>query len=177
MAGVADPASATPAAGNGTATRATTLSSRRSLGRLTVSSIGLGCQTMTGTLYGPVSSREDMIKIIRTAVDQGVTLFDTAEAYGPFESERIVGEALRPVRERVTIASKFGWNIDPDTGQQGVPRRRCAANSARVRDELSASRHVDRRQCWSQPVNPGWKVMRSAGVPRTLKEVYVGRAS
>ncbi|MFF3380453.1 aldo/keto reductase [Streptomyces sp. NPDC002680] len=106
-------------AGNGApAAEVTTLDGRRRLGRLKVSSIGLGCQTMPGNLYGPVSSRADMIKIIRTAVDQGVTLFDTAEFYGPFESERIVGEALRPVRDKVVIASKFGWNIDPDTGQQ-----------------------------------------------------------
>jgi aryl-alcohol dehydrogenase-like predicted oxidoreductase len=58
-----------------------------------------------------------VVKIVRTAVDQGVTLFDTAEAYGPFESERIVGEALQPVRDQVVIASKFGWDIDPETGQ------------------------------------------------------------
>ncbi|MCG5446085.1 aldo/keto reductase [Micromonospora sp. NIE79] len=118
VAGLAGPAPASAAGRDGTAEKVTTLTSRRRLGRLKVSSIGLGCQTMTGRLYGPVSSREDMIRIIRTAVDQGVTLFDTAEAYGPFESERIVGEALRRVRDRVVIASKFGWNIDPDTGQQ-----------------------------------------------------------
>ncbi|MFM9701078.1 aldo/keto reductase [Streptomyces europaeiscabiei] len=84
--------------------------------RLKVSAIGLGTQTMPGNLYGPVTSRKDMIDLIRTAVDQGVTLFDTAEAYGPFESERIVGQALQPVRDDVVIASKFGWDIDPDTG-------------------------------------------------------------
>jgi len=123
VAGLVGPTTAAQAssrpAGNGAPARtATTLTSRRRLGRLEVSSIGLGCQTMPGNLYGPVSSRADMIKIIRTAVDQGVTLFDTAESYGPFESERIVGEALRRVRDDVVIASKFGWNIDPDTGQQ-----------------------------------------------------------
>ncbi|RLP85381.1 aldo/keto reductase [Micromonospora sp. CV4] len=118
VAGLAGSAPASAAGRGGTAEEVTTLTSRRQLGRLKVSSIGLGCQTMTGRLYGPVSSRKDMIRIIRTAVDQRVTLFDTAEAYGPFESERIVGEALRPVRDRVVIASKFGWNIDPDTGQQ-----------------------------------------------------------
>lgn len=73
---------------------------------------------MTGTLYGPVTSREDMITLIRTAAEQGVSFFDTAEAYGPFESERIVGEALEPIRDRVVIASKFGWDIDPVTGQR-----------------------------------------------------------
>ena len=107
-----------PGEGGQTAATATTLAGRRRLGALEVSGIGLGCQTMTGTLYGPVSSRDNMITIIRTAVDQGVTFFDTAEAYGPFESERIVGEALQPVRDQVVIASKFGWNIDAATGQR-----------------------------------------------------------
>ncbi|MFI7547481.1 aldo/keto reductase [Actinoplanes sp. NPDC049599] len=123
VAGLLGPAEAAQAssrpAGNGAPARtATTLTGRRRLGRLKVSSVGLGCQTMPGNLYGPVSSRADMVKIIRSAVDQGVTFFDTAEAYGPFESERIVGEALRGVRDDVVIATKFGWNIDPDTGQQ-----------------------------------------------------------
>ena len=99
-------------------TAATTVTSGCMIGSLEVSSIGLGCQTMTGTLYGPVTSRADMITLIRTAVDQGVTFFDTAEAYGPFESERIVGEALQPARDQVVIASKFGWDIDPRTGQR-----------------------------------------------------------
>ncbi|MGN8245168.1 aldo/keto reductase [Cellulomonas soli] len=96
---------------------AVTLSTTRRLGELEVSTIGLGCQTMPGTLYGPVTSREDMVALVRGAVDQGVTLFDTAEAYGPFESEAIVGEALEPVRDQVVIATKFGWDIDPDTGR------------------------------------------------------------
>jgi aryl-alcohol dehydrogenase-like predicted oxidoreductase len=105
--------------GESAVTAATTVTDRRRLGSLEVSAIGLGCQTMPGNLYGPVSSRADMVTLIRTAVDQGITFFDTAEGYGPFESERIVGEALEPVRDQVVIASKFGWNIDPDTGEQG----------------------------------------------------------
>ncbi|MGA5448995.1 aldo/keto reductase [Streptomyces umbrinus] len=114
---------ARPATGTGAPTRhrsqvtaAITQTGRRRLGSLKVSSIGLGTQTMPGNLYGPVTSRKDMVSLIRTAVDQGVTFFDTAEAYGPWESERIVGDALRPVRDEVVIASKFGWDIDPDTG-------------------------------------------------------------
>ena len=121
-----EPSPATPATSSDrSVTAAITMAGRRTLGALQVSSIGLGCQTMTGTLYGPVSSRDDMIGIIRSAVAQGVTLFDTAEAYGPFESERIVGEALAPVRDDVIIATKFGWNIDPQTGrqQQGLNSR------------------------------------------------------
>jgi aryl-alcohol dehydrogenase-like predicted oxidoreductase len=97
---------------------ATTVSQRRKLGSLEVTSIGLGCQTLTGKLYGPVTSRADMVTLIRTAVDQGVTFFDTAEAYGPLESERIVGEALQPVRDQVVIVSKFGFDIDPQTGER-----------------------------------------------------------
>ena len=104
--------------GSGAVAAATTATGRRTLGSLEVSSIGLGTQTMPGNLYGPVSSREDMVGLIRTAAEQGVTFFDTAEAYGPFESERILGEALEPVRDRVVIASKFGWAIDPATGER-----------------------------------------------------------
>jgi aryl-alcohol dehydrogenase-like predicted oxidoreductase len=98
-------------------TSATTLSGRRMLADLEVSSVGLGTQTLHGGLYGPVSSRENVVDLIRTAVDQGVTFFDTAEAYGPFECERILGEGLRSVRDDVVIASKFGWNVDLETGQ------------------------------------------------------------
>lgn len=99
-------------------TAATTVTGRRMLGSLEVSATGLGTQTMTGDLYGPVTNRADMVSLIRTTAGQGVTFFDTAEAYGPFESERIVGEALEPVRDEVVIASKFGWDIDPATGQR-----------------------------------------------------------
>jgi aryl-alcohol dehydrogenase-like predicted oxidoreductase len=107
------------ASGGAAAATATTLGSRRRLGTLEVSSVGLGCQTMPGTLYGPVSSRENMITLVRTAVDQGVTLFDTAEVYGPLESERILGEALQPVRDRAVIASKFGFEVNQQTGERG----------------------------------------------------------
>lgn len=106
-------------------TRAVTVDSRRKLGALEVSSIGLGCQTMPGKLYGPVTSRADMVTLVRTAFDQGVTFFDTAEAYGPLESERIVGEALEPVRDQVVIATKFGFDFDPQTGERrGGPNSR-----------------------------------------------------
>jgi aryl-alcohol dehydrogenase-like predicted oxidoreductase len=106
-------------------TKAATITGRRKLGSLEVSTLGLGCQTMPGKLYGPVSSRADMVTLVRTAVDQGVTFFDTAEAYGPLESERIVGEALQPVRDQVVIATKFGFDFDPHTGQRrGGPNSR-----------------------------------------------------
>jgi aryl-alcohol dehydrogenase-like predicted oxidoreductase len=90
---------------------------RRKLGTLEVSSVGLGCQDFTGTFYATAPNRSDMIALARTAHDHGVTLFDMAEAYGPLEVERILGEALSPIRNEIVLESKFGWNIDPDTGK------------------------------------------------------------
>lgn len=89
---------------------------RRKLGKLEVSSIGLGVQNMPRTYQTTIPSRPEMIKIIRAAFDRGVTLFDTAEAYGPFESERILGEAIAPFRNKAVIETKFGWNVDQKTG-------------------------------------------------------------
>ena len=90
--------------------------SRRKLGKLEVSCIGLGVQNMSRTYETTIPSRAEMHKIIRAAYDNGVTLFDAAEAYGPFEVERILGEALVPIRNKVVIETKFGWNIDQKTG-------------------------------------------------------------
>jgi aryl-alcohol dehydrogenase-like predicted oxidoreductase len=91
---------------------------RRKLGQLEVSSVGLGCQDMTGTFYATAPRRPDMIALARAAYDRGVTFFDAAEAYGPLEVERILGEAVAPFRNRVVVCSKFGWDIDPETGQR-----------------------------------------------------------
>ena len=95
------------------------LTDRRKLGALEVSSLGLGVQNMHRTYQTTVPYRPEMIHIIRTAHERGVTFFDCAEAYGPFENERILGEAIAPFRDEVVITSKFGWNIDPDSGQRG----------------------------------------------------------
>ena len=94
-------------------------SARRKLGQLEVSSIGLGVQNMARTYQTTIPSRPEMIDIIRTAYESGVTFFDTAEAYGPHECERILGEAIAPFRNKVVITSKFGWNIDLETGARG----------------------------------------------------------
>lgn len=83
---------------------------------LTVSPIGLGCMSMSSG-YGPPADRVEMIALLRHAVDCGVTLFDTAEMYGPFVNETLLGEALAPMRDRVVIATKFGFDIDPVTGE------------------------------------------------------------
>ncbi len=92
---------------------------RRRLGSLEVFSLGLGVQNMDRTYQTTVPYRPGMIHIIRTSFDHGVTFFDTAEAYGPFENERVLGEAIAPFRDKVRITSKFGWNINPDTGERG----------------------------------------------------------
>ena len=84
---------------------------RRKLGALEVSSLGLGCMNMVAGFYNPAPPREKMIAHIRAAVERGVTFFDTAEVYGPFTSEEIVGEALAPFKGKVVIASKFGFNF------------------------------------------------------------------
>jgi aryl-alcohol dehydrogenase-like predicted oxidoreductase len=86
-------------------------------GGLEVSALGLGCMSMS-TAYGPPADRHEMIKLIRAAHDRGVTLFDTAESYGPFANEELVGEALEPIRDRAIIATKFGFDIDLKTGER-----------------------------------------------------------
>ena len=93
---------------------------KRTLGTngLEVSAIGLGCMSMS-TGYGPPADKHEMIRLLRAAHGLGVTHFDTAEAYGPFANEELVGEALQPIRGQVTIATKFGFDIDPATGKRG----------------------------------------------------------
>ena len=90
---------------------------KRKLGNLDVSGLGLGCMSMTSA-YGPAADQREMIAFLRGAVELGVTLFDTAEAYGPFANEELVGEALAPVRNQVVISTKFGFDIDPNTGER-----------------------------------------------------------
>src|ERR1035438_136134 len=90
---------------------------KRKLGKsgLEVSAIGLGCMGMSFG-YGPAKDKQEMIPVIRAAVERGVTFFDTAEVYGPFINEELVGEALAPFREQVVIATKFGFKLDPNGG-------------------------------------------------------------
>jgi aryl-alcohol dehydrogenase-like predicted oxidoreductase len=92
---------------------------KRKLGKsnLEVSALGLGCMGMSFG-YGPAGDKQEMISVIRAAVERGVTFFDTAEVYGPFTNEELAGEALAPFRKQVVIATKFGFKLDPNTGQQ-----------------------------------------------------------
>jgi len=114
----------------------------RTLGQgLKVSAIGLGCMGMSQS-YGPnPGSREDMIAVLRGAVERGVTFFDTAEVYGPYVSEELVGEALAPLRDQVVIATKFGWDIQDGTsvGLDSRPeqiRRVADASLRRLRTDV-----------------------------------------
>lgn len=91
---------------------------KRMLGTsLEVSSVGLGVQNMTRTYQTTIPTRKEMLNIIHTAFDNGVTFFDAAEAYGPHEVERILGEGVASFRDKIVIATKFGWNIDQETGR------------------------------------------------------------
>src|SRR5258706_2801664 len=108
---------------------------KRKLGNsnLEVSALGLGCMGMSFG-YGPAGEKQEMISLIRSAVERGVTLFDTAEAYGPFTNEELLGEALAPFRDRVVIATKFGFKFGPDGAQTGLDSR-----PAHIREVAEAS--------------------------------------
>jgi aryl-alcohol dehydrogenase-like predicted oxidoreductase len=129
----------------------------RTLGNdnLEVSALGLGCMGMTWA-YGPAAERQEMIALIRAAVDLGVTMFDTAEAYGPFTNEELLGEALAPVRDQVVIATKFGFDLtgtagpavggstaDPTTSERSSTHP--SAGSASTRSTCSTSTGSTRR--------------------------------
>lgn len=96
----------------------------RTLGtsKLAVSALGYGCMGLEA-VYGPATDRQAGIALIRAAVDRGVTMFDTAEVYGPFTNEELVGQALGPVRDQVVIATKFGFGVNPDGTRYGVDSR------------------------------------------------------
>jgi aryl-alcohol dehydrogenase-like predicted oxidoreductase len=102
---------------------------------LEVSAIGLGCMSMTGG-YSDTPDRQEMISLLRAAVDRGVTFFDTAEIYGPYANEELVGEALAPYKGRVVIATKFGWEIDP---VERKPSGRVTSRPDVIRDVVDGS--------------------------------------
>jgi aryl-alcohol dehydrogenase-like predicted oxidoreductase len=113
----------------------------RQLGGLTVSALGLGCMGMTSTRNGPLKPKAEMIAVLRAAVDMGVTLFDTAERYGPYINEELLGEGLSPVRDQVQIATKFGYIVrdgvathDKDSRPQTI-RASCEAALKRLRTD------------------------------------------
>lgn len=113
------PGSSTEKSAGSSGQPASSIAGRRKLGAtLEVSSVGLGVQNMSRTYQTTIPTRTEMFNIIRTAFDRGLTFYDAAEAYGPHEVERILGEGIAPFRDKVVIATKFGWNIDQQTGQR-----------------------------------------------------------
>ncbi|MGC2657261.1 MAG: aldo/keto reductase [Bryobacteraceae bacterium] len=117
---------------------------KRTLGQdLEVSALGLGCMSMSSG-YGPAANKGEMIQLIRAAYDHGVTHFDTAEAYGPFANEELVGEALKPIRDKVVIATKFGFDIDLETGKRGGGTNSRPEHIRRVADACLKRLRTDR---------------------------------
>ncbi|WP_438852158.1 aldo/keto reductase [Brevundimonas nasdae] len=148
-----------------------TPSERRRLGSLEVSSIGLGVQNMTRTYQTTIPTRPEMINIIRTAYDTGVTFFDAAEAYGPHEVERLLGEAVAPIRDRVTITSKFGWNIDQETGQRRPGRNSRPDHVRRVVDGMLQRLKTDRIDLlYQHRVDPEVPIEDVAGLMKDLMD-------
>lgn len=115
----------------------------RKLGDLTVSALGYGCMGLSSA-YGTPTPHQDAIKLLRDAFDRGVTLFDTAEAYGPFDNEALLGEAVAPFRDRVVLATKFGFDIDLDTGARTGRLNSRPAHIKRVVDAQLQRLRTDR---------------------------------
>ncbi len=140
----------------------------RQLGRsaLHVSALGLGCMG-----YGDAADRHDLIRLIRAAVERGVTFFDTAESYGPFHNEAVVGEALAPFRGEVVIATKFGWDIDPATG---VFRGGVNSRPEQIRGAIDGMLRRLRVECidllYQHRVDPEVPMEDVAGTVKTLIE-------
>lgn len=141
----------------------------RKLGQnLEVPALGLGCMSMSAA-YGPPADRAEMIKLIRTAHDSGVTLIDTAEAYGPFVNEDLVGEALGPIRDRVVIATKFGFDIDMATGERRSGLNSRPEHIKRVVDAMLKRLKTDRIDIlYQHRVDPDIAIEDVAGAVKDL---------
>jgi len=143
---------------------------RRKLGTLEVSSVGLGVQNMSRTYQTTVPSRPEMLNVIRTAFDRGVTFFDAAEAYGPHEVERILGEGVAPFRNQVVITSKFGWNIDQETGRRLPGLNSQPIHIKRVVDGMLTRLRTDRIDLlYQHRVDPQVPIEDVAGAIKELK--------
>jgi len=140
----------------------------RMLGDLAVSELGFGTMSFAAP-YGEAPPREEAIKTIRGAFERGVTLFDTAEAYGPWTNEEIVGEALAPVRDEVVIATKFGWNVDPETGVRNPGLNSRPEHVRKVVDAMLKRLGTDRIELlYQHRVDPAVPIEDVAGLVRDL---------
>ncbi len=144
---------------------------RRKLGRLEVSAVGLGVQNMTRRYETTVPDRAEMIHIIRTAFDRGVTFFDAAEAYGPHEVERLLGEGVAPFRDKVQIATKFGWNTDQETGERRPGLNSKPEHVKRVVEGMLKRLRMDRIDLlYQHRVDPAVPIEDVAGVVKELMD-------
>jgi aryl-alcohol dehydrogenase-like predicted oxidoreductase len=140
----------------------------RKLGQLEVSAIGLGCMGMTSA-YGPAGEKNAMIKLIRDAHERGVTMFDTAEAYGPFTNETLLGEALAPIRDKAIIATKFGFDINLETGARTGGTNSKPAHIKQVAEAALKRLRTDRIDLFYQHrVDPSVPIEDVAGAIREL---------
>ena len=141
---------------------------KRTLGQnLEVSALGLGCMGMTSS-FPPFPEKQQMVALIRTAVDRGVTLFDTAQGYGPFTNEALVGEALEPVRDRVVIATKFGFDLSTDKSGGADSRPETITRS--VEDSLRRLRTDTIDLLYQHRVDPNVPIEDVAGTVKELIE-------
>ena len=143
---------------------------KRKLGKsnLEVSAVGLGCMGMSFS-YGPPKDKQEMIALLRAAVERGVTFFDTAEVYGPFTNEELVGEALAPFREQVVIATKFGFELIPTaSGRSGGPEQPAGAHQAGRRGSLKRLRIDAIDLFYQHRVDPNVPIEDVAGAVKEL---------
>jgi aryl-alcohol dehydrogenase-like predicted oxidoreductase len=145
----------------------TSVQSQRRLGSLEVSALGLGCLPLFG-FYGRHTEKKDMVALARAAVDRGVTFFDTAEIYGPFLDEEIVGEALAPVRDRVVIATKFGFEYTPSGAPSGGVNSRPENIKRAVEGSLKRLRTDRIDLLYQHRVDPNVPIEEVAGTVREL---------
>jgi aryl-alcohol dehydrogenase-like predicted oxidoreductase len=144
---------------------------RRKLGQLDVSAIGLGVQNMSRRYETTVPYRPEMIHIIRTAFDRGITFFDAAEVYGPLEVERILGEAVAPVRDKVQIATKFGFDVDQEAGQRRGARNSKPDHIKMVVENMLKRLRTDRIDLlYQHRVDPEVPIEDVAGAVKELKD-------
>ena len=135
---------------------------------LEVSALGLGCMSMSSA-YGPPADKGEMIKLMRAAHEQGVTFFDTAEAYGPFANEELVGKALSPIRDQVVIATKFGFDIDQQTGARTGGTNSRPEHVKRVAEACLRRLRTDRLDLFYQHrVDPEVPIEDTAGAVKEL---------
>jgi len=142
---------------------------KRTLGNsLEVSAIGLGCMGMSHG-YGPAADKQEMVSLIRTAVERGVTFFDTAQVYGPFTNEELVGEALKPVRDQVVIATKFGFDLEGAIGP-GALDSRPETITRSVEGSLKRLRTDTIDMLYQHRVDPNVPIEEVAGTVKELVE-------